>query len=270
MLESLNLIVRQLIEAFAEGGVRKVLRSRVFWNRLATPAVMELSTSNLSPTGLLQSTDFQFVEITTKDLQAGKFSFAIPGRGLKALRNLKKGWRGFAITKDSVVVGDVWCLTPHNDGKPVSHPDLEMLGIICKNDDAYAFDMFIAPVYRGKNLAAPLQKSLQATLKMEGCARVYGYYWDDNLPALWMHRILKFKELPKRRISRFFFLINSKDAGPAMSSSPKTQNGLTQHLGEKSRNLDGFSEQNETENIKRDGSQSETRVQPQQRGGGSL
>ena len=226
MFESIKLIYHQVIEVLAEGGVSDIFRPRVFRNRLATPVVMELSTSNLPLTGHLHSTDYQFVEIKIMDLQAGKWSFAIPSRGLKALRNLKKGFRGFAVTEDSTVVGDVWCLTPHKDGKRIFHPDLEMLGITCEEGDAYAFDMFIAREHRGKNLAVPLQKSLQTVLKMEGCQKVYGYYWNDNLPALWMHRILKFKELPKRRVSRFFFLVKSKGTGSTESSYQETQNGL--------------------------------------------
>jgi GNAT superfamily N-acetyltransferase len=80
-----------------------------------------------------------------------------------------------------------------------------MLGITCSDKDAYAFDMYISPAHRGENLAGPLQRLLQAKLKEEGWRKVYGYYWDDNLPALWMHRVLKFKELPKRQVSRFLF-----------------------------------------------------------------
>jgi GNAT superfamily N-acetyltransferase len=207
MNKTIKLVYHQVIEALDEGGVRAVFRPRVFWNRIATPVVMELSTTNFPLADHLQSTNFQFVEIIMDDLQARKWCFAIPSRGLKALRNLKRGFRCFAVTEDSTVVGDVWCLIPHKDGKYISHPDLEMLGIKCEKGDVYAFDMYIAPRYRGKDLASPLHKFLHARIKMEGCQKVYGYYWDDNLPALWMHRILRFKELPKRRISRFFFIV---------------------------------------------------------------
>jgi len=271
MLESIKVIYHQVIEALAEGGVMNIFRSRVFWNRQATPAVMELSTFNLPPTGFLQNTDFQFVEITMKGLQTGKWFFAISSRGVKALRNLKLGRRGFAITDDSIVVGDVWCLTPHKNGKRITHPDLKMLGIICEKDDAYAFDMFVAPGYRGKNLAVPLMKLLHATLKMEGCARVYGYYWNDNIPALWMHRILRFKELPKRRISRFFFLEKSKAVGSTESAYPKVKDSMAQQLHGKSRNSKEFSEPKETKNARQDSQQNkEIKIQSQQRGGENL
>jgi GNAT superfamily N-acetyltransferase len=213
MLESIKLVYYQMFEALAEGGLRAIFHPRIFWNRLATPCVMELSTSNFPLSGHPQSTNFQFVEIDLKDLQAKKWSFATASRELKALRNLKKGFRCFAITEDFTVVGDTWCLIPHEGGEYISHPDLEMMGIRCEKGDAYEFDMFLTPAYRGKNLAMPFQKFVMAKIKMEGCQNLYDFYWNDNMPSLWMHRMLRFKELPKRRISRFFFLQSSKGLG---------------------------------------------------------
>ncbi len=210
MLTSIKIVFHQVIETLAEHGVKGIFRPRVFWNRCAIPVEMDLLTANLPLAGQLNTPEFKFVEITIDDLRDGKWTFAVPSRGLKAVRNLKRGFRGFAVLKDSTIVGDLWCITPRRDGKRIYHPDLQMLDILCGAGDAYAFDMLISSTYRGKNLAVPLQKTLQAVLKMEGCQRVYGYYWEDNLPALWMHRMLKFKELPKRRVSRFFFILKSK------------------------------------------------------------
>jgi GNAT superfamily N-acetyltransferase len=221
MLESINLVYHQVIEALTEGGLKDIFRPRVYWNRLVTPTVMELSTTNLPVEGQLQNAPLQFVEINLEDLKAGKWSFAIPSRGLKAWRNLRRGFRCFAVIEGNTAVGDVWCLVPDKEGKPIYHTDLDMLGISCENGDAYAFDMFIAHDYRGKNLAVPLQRFLQAKIKMEGCKRVYGYYWDDNRPALWMHRMLRFKELPKRRVSRLFFLVRSKETSMDKASNLK-------------------------------------------------
>ncbi len=209
MFTSIKIVFHQVIETLAEDGVKNIFSPRIFWNRRAIPVEMDLLIANLPLAGQLNTTEFQFVEITMDNLQAGKWTFAVPSRGLKALRNLKRGFRGFAVAKDSTIVGDLWCIAPRKDGKAMYHPDLRMLDIVCGTGDVYAFDMFILSTYRGKNLAVPLQKTLQTILKMEGCQRVYGYYWEDNLPALWIHRILKFKELPKRRVSRFFFLLKS-------------------------------------------------------------
>jgi GNAT superfamily N-acetyltransferase len=114
------------------------------------------------------------------------------------------------------------------NGANISCPDFKMLDIVCREREAYAFDMFIDPTYRGKNLAVPLQRSLQHTLKSEGYVKVYGAYYEDNLPALWMHRMLKFKEYPKRRVFRFFFYLRSSSSTSAnapVSLANTTQKG---------------------------------------------
>jgi GNAT superfamily N-acetyltransferase len=213
IVETVKLMIYQVLDNFSERGIRDVLRSRIFWNRLATPVAMELSISSFSPKNELIEAGFKFVEVKLQDIQNGNCSFVIPSRGIKALGNLRRGYRNFAVAKNGVVVADVWCLSPRDNGTSISHPDTKMLGINCELRDAYAFDMYVAPLYRGRNLAIPLQKFLQACLKDDGCQKVYGYNWDDNLPALWMHRMLKFKEFPKRKITRFFFLMRSKDFG---------------------------------------------------------
>jgi len=203
-LEGIVVTYHQVLEAFKEGGLKGLLRPRFFRNRKATPVVMDLSSITI-PTDVLRDSNCKFIELKLENLVEGNLFFKSFSRGVKASRNLKRGWRGFALIQGDLVVGDIWCVVPFEDGIPAAHPDLAMLGITCGAKDAYAFDMYISPVHRGENLAAPFQRSLQAALKSEGWCKVYGYYWDDNLPALWMHRVLKFKELPKRQVSRFLF-----------------------------------------------------------------
>jgi hypothetical protein len=215
MLENIMVTYHQTREAWSTGGLKDVFRPRAFLNRIATPTEMDLSRPLSFPTDLLQDLDYRFVELNLEDLLAGKWSFAVRSRCFKALRNLRKGWRNFALVEDATIMGDVWCDSVPGPGNIVAHPDLKMLGIDCKEKEVYAFDMLIAPQYRGKNLAVPLQRFLHVSLKNEGFRKVYGFYWDDNLPALWMHRMLKYKELPKRRISRFFFLHKYRNASLA-------------------------------------------------------
>jgi hypothetical protein len=213
MLETILVNYYQTREAWSRGGVKDVFRPRVYFNRIATPAEMDLSRPIADPDNLLRDSAYRFAELKTEDLLAGRWSFAIRSRSFKAFRNLRKGWRSFALVEGTTVVGDVWCDCVSGPENIVIHPDLRMLGIHCKEKEAYAFDMLIAPQYRGKNFAVPLQRFLHFTLKTEGFRKVYGFYWDDNLPALWMHRMLKYKELPKRSLSRFFFFHSHKNAG---------------------------------------------------------
>jgi GNAT superfamily N-acetyltransferase len=155
--------------------------------------------------------DYQFIEVKLEDLTNKTWFFAVPSRKYKSLRYLKKGVRNFAVAEGKTIVGDVWCTTTDSEGHPIPHDDAYIMGIFCNEWEIYAMGMFIDPAYRGKNLAAPLQRFLQSTLKDEGYTKVYGFYWQDNIDAFLMHRMLKFKELPLRQVSRFFMFTQAKD-----------------------------------------------------------
>lgn len=213
MFEGIMVVFHQVLEVYAEHGLKGIFRPRFFRNRKATPVELDLSLPISLFKDFLQDSDHRFIELKMNELSTGRLSFAVPSRYFKALRNLKKGLRCFALVEGATIVGDVWCATLGGPGNLVTHPDLKMLGINCKEKEVYAFDMLIAPRYRGKNFAVPLQRFLHLSLKNEGFRKVYGFYWDDNLPALWMHRMLKYKELPKRNLSRFFFLHQYRNAG---------------------------------------------------------
>jgi GNAT superfamily N-acetyltransferase len=206
-------------EAISTGEIAALLTRQISRNRLLTPAEMDLSLP-LPDGKVTLNPELRFIELYMDDIQAGKWTFSVRSRGMKALYKLKRGIRGFALVQDNIVIGDVWCVVPHN-GKPASHPDLKMLGLTCGNGEVYAFDMLIDPAYRGKNLAVPLQRAIQRTLKNEGFVKVYGFFYDDNLPALWMHRMLKYKELTKRKVSRFFFFSIAGWADPVRSKTKK-------------------------------------------------
>ncbi|HSL42296.1 MAG TPA: GNAT family N-acetyltransferase [Anaerolineales bacterium] len=195
-------------EAIAEGKLSEFFGHQVFRNRIVIPVEMDLR-GPLADPRIPSELDIRFVEFQPEDIQAGKWMFPVSSRRVKASRNLKRGLRGFALVQNGKVVGDLWCVCRKKNEEPVSHPDFKLLDIHCKEQEVYAFDMLIDPSYRGKNLAAPLQRSLQHALKDEGFVKVYGGYYEDNLPALWMHRMLKFKEYPKRRVSRFFSYLKS-------------------------------------------------------------
>jgi GNAT superfamily N-acetyltransferase len=210
-------------EELTNGNFGVFIRTQVFINRVATPVEMDM-TSLQTTDYHFPDTDYKFIELRLNDLLAAKWHYPISSRRYKALQFLKKGWRCFAVTKDCNVIGDVWCAPYTHEVVRQVHPDLRMLGIQCKDGEAYAFDMLIDPFYRGKNLAVPLHRYLHSSLRNDGFNKVYGYYWNDNLPALWMHRMIKFHELPKRQVSRFFSLIYAKSIDqPGTSSNRPTK-----------------------------------------------
>ena len=189
-------------EAISDGRFLSALREQVFRARIATPTVRDIAQLDVDEQAL--EADYEFFELKADDLVGGEWTFAVPSRRIKASRYLEKGVRGFAVARGSVILGDVWCLVVDGTNQSICRADLDMLGIQCEPGDVYGMDMFIAPEWRGKNLAIPLQLYFQSVLTAEGCEKVYGYFWDDNLPAIWMHRKLEYRELPKRKVSKFF------------------------------------------------------------------
>ncbi|OGW36517.1 MAG: hypothetical protein A2010_12890 [Nitrospirae bacterium GWD2_57_9] len=127
-------------------------------------------------------------------------------RYLKALYYLKKGYRGFALAREKEVCGDMWYVDAHYGQKEPLHPDLKWLGIQCGPKETYAFDMHVYRQQRGKNLAPFLQNGGLHELQKEGFVKVYGYYWADYLPALWVHRTLRFKELKRIKVTKLLFI----------------------------------------------------------------
>lgn len=224
MFTKLQLLFYRIREEIEEKKFTNFIHTLVFTNRIATPVEMDLELLP-SNTPIQKDSEYKFIELTLNDLSTMTWRHTIESRRLKAIQNLKKGWRCFAVTKDTDVIGDVWCI-PFIQGMANNmHPDLKMLGIRCQPREVYALDMLIDPAYRGKNLAVPLHRYLQLTLKNEGYHKVYGYYWNDNLPAMWMHRMIKFHELPKRQVSRFFSYIQSRPIEQSDTTIERLQQG---------------------------------------------
>ena len=81
------------------------------------------------------------------------------------------------------------------------------LGIKWSHDCVYSFDIFVVPAERGNNLSASLQNSAMYSLRDKGYLKAYGYYWADNIPAVWNTRVInKWRELKTLRLNRFLFL----------------------------------------------------------------
>jgi len=209
MFSYLMMMFHQVLECIRGERFSDLVRKRIYKDRVLVPAEMDLIGE--IPFFGHKNQNYQFVEVRLEDLENKKFTYAIPSRYYKALRNLKKGFRNFAILTCGVVVGDVWSTATEPCGKPYPHGDAYITGLCCEEWEIYAFDMAIESSFRGKNLAVPLQRFLQSTLKGEGYKKVYGYYWEDNLSALWMHRLLKFKEYPKRQVTRVLMYYKVED-----------------------------------------------------------
>ena len=144
------------------------------------------------------------VELTAELLQNRQLAYPVRSRYLKTLNYLQKGYRGFALVQGNTVTGDIWCADAESGKDGRKHPDEVWLGIRCDRCEVYTFDLFVAPGRRGGNIAPALQNGALHLLREDGFTRAYGFFWSDNIPALWVHRTVRWHELTRVRASRLF------------------------------------------------------------------
>jgi len=197
----LNPRIKSFLKAAEVDRVYYYLQDRIFLAR--TSVLVEKDLSSLQPLGdALQRAGVEIVRVTTD----AHCTFHDEARRKKTLRYLRRGYRGVALVMAGVVVGDIWYWSPRLPGGDSVHPDLKWLPISCGNDDVYGFDLHLCPDNRGKNLANLLQLAALHEMRKDAFKRVFGYYWLDNLPALWVHRTLRFKEVRRVAVTRLFFI----------------------------------------------------------------
>lgn len=202
MIDYCKMRFLQVAETVKLNGMSKLLREIIYFNKVAIPVEMDLS--NLRPEkDFVRPSNEQLIEITTEMMRQRSLVYPIRSRYLKAENYLKAGYLGFAMVKGDTVSGDIWCSASTNPKAGMSHPDEAWLSIRCQKNEVYTFDMYVNPESRGSNLAAALQNGALHKLRKKGFCKAYGFFWADNIPALWVHRILRWKELKKVKATRF-------------------------------------------------------------------
>lgn len=201
MLQYCRMRVVQAMEMVRRGSLKALFRETVYLNREAVPVEIELSA--LRPVeDFARPADEEVVEITGDLFKERPLLYTVKSRELKAFDYLKRGYRGYALVKGNTVSGDIWCADRETGSGGSKHPDEAWLGFTCRESEVYTFDMFVDPVKRGGNAAAALQNGALHALRKEGFTKAYGFFWSDNVPALWTHRMLRWRELQRVRASR--------------------------------------------------------------------
>lgn len=195
------------IRLFLERKIFKIFNQLIYFKRVAVPVQKDLI--NFEIPGDFNSHGFyQILHISEIENQ-DTYKFLNWERDLLKNHYLENGYHGFVLIREGTVVGDVWYLDFEEKKKKTMHPDLKLLGLEPGFKDVYAFDMFVDPAERGSNVGCMFMGWFLFELKIRGFLRIFGYYWADYFPALWMHRVLKFKELKKVKMWRFFLIRGS-------------------------------------------------------------
>jgi hypothetical protein len=194
----------QTYEFIKQNGLFSLLHEIFYCNRVAIVVeknLIEFDASKEQPGKF----PIKIIELRPDVLNNGNFNYPVKNRYLKAVHYLKKGYEGCAIVKSDKIIGDIWFFIPNKENIHASHPDCKWLQITCSEDQVYTFDMFLSPDERGSNLASFLQIGALKALRKKGFNLAYGYYWGDNMPALWVHRLGKWKEIKRLKVNRFLF-----------------------------------------------------------------
>jgi len=208
MLNLLQIRLHQFIEEIRQKSlgvaVKKAAKKFFIKDQIVVPVYTDLSTE-LKKVKLGDCTDLEFMVVDQRNLGLAESMHHTSSRRLKIGRNTKAGYYAYAVATKGEIIGDIWCATKKQVGRIPIHPDLPWLGIECQDNEAYMFDMYVVPDSRGKAVTSYLLSSALNHLKKNGYTKVYGFYEQDNLPALWTHRLFGYSELEKRKAVRYLF-----------------------------------------------------------------
>jgi GNAT superfamily N-acetyltransferase len=216
MVNHLVLSLKNILKIFKVDNLYYYLLANFYINKVAVTAEKDLS--SLRPVkDSLEQAGLKLVEITSGALMRGQtvqnaLIYSDEGRRRTAMGYLEKGYCGVALVRGKEVSGDIWYTSACNHKKGTVHPDLKWLRMECGDNDVYAFDMYVYPGKRGGNVANLLQNGALHEIRKNGYARAYGYYWAENIPALWVHRTLQWKELKRVKVTRFLWLQYSHES----------------------------------------------------------
>jgi GNAT superfamily N-acetyltransferase len=211
MFTSLLINFHQFKELFNNSGFRQAFRKAYYVDKEAVPVKKELA--DAPPLGIPPGNpDYRFIEVTQEAIAGGACHYRVKSRLLKTKTNMKHGFRAFAVVNGDTIIGDIWCAGRKTSRHARLHKDVDLLFLTPGPNDVYMFDMFIDPSERGKNIAVFLMGSSLDRLRELGFANAFGYFEARNIPALWVHRTLKFTELNRVLFSRLFFFRTSRPA----------------------------------------------------------
>lgn len=212
MLKFVKIKYLQFLEHCQQKGIGSAIKFVFYKEEDAVPVVKDLEDlKNLkNPSGF---DGLKLVEIRPDNFNDINIKYPAPSRKERAGRYFKKGYRSLALVKDGGVIGDLWYLTGSETINKGTHPHLKWFGINLKKDAVYMFDMYFTPDERGKALSTFFMNSVLHKMKDDGFKKAYGYFALHNIPALWVHRLVGFKEMPRVAIRRYFLYETCRSKG---------------------------------------------------------
>jgi len=197
--------IYQVLESIQELGWRATFNEMIYLQPKEA-VLMQKEVNDLTP---LRRTELQnelsLISINKHNFSSLNLKYNLKNRYFKTLQNLRSGYVGYCLTKNGTVLGDLWCAFSNN-GSTTVHPDVKLLGIKIGDKDVYGYDMYLSKRERGNSsVASLLLGGVLHDLKQKGYLSLKCYVMADRTPALWIHRVLGFKELGRCDCQRIIF-----------------------------------------------------------------
>jgi GNAT superfamily N-acetyltransferase len=205
MISSLKHRYFQFQEYWEEHGFLFACKVFCFLYQELVPAEKDLT--HLRPVQMRKDNNFQLLDIGPENFSSLELKFPLRSRREKATGNFRRGYRMIAMVRNGKVVGDLWYVTRDTACMLPIHTHLQWFGINLGKDEVYLFNMYIDPRERGRGLANFFLGSVLHLMYGRGFRKAYGFFVANNIPSLWMHRMLGYREL-SRFILRRYFLYN--------------------------------------------------------------
>jgi len=202
VLRTLRIKQLQFAEHWRESGWRSAVDLGLIKTEVSVPCMKDLHTLRPMKEDF-SSGDPAFVEIDTPDDLDPAWRYPLASRALRARAFFDRGWSAFAVVKDDQVIGDVWVAAPGRSRVPYVHPHVDFFGFQLGDHGVYMFDMYVVPDERGKAISTSFLLCALHRLAGRGYHRAYGYFAADNVPALWVHRMLGYEERPRVTLKRY-------------------------------------------------------------------
>ena len=117
---------------------------------------------------------------------------------------LSKNYRCAIFVIDGEKAGWCWWLDSGVSEQGSRDDQLTFFNVNLDESDAWIFDFYISPRYRGKGKATNALAQFEGMLALNGYQRIMGYVEQTNIPALWLYKLRGFRTI--RRVTATYLL----------------------------------------------------------------
>lgn len=212
-----QLRVLQFRERVRERGLADTCLFALYRSETAVPVEKDLAALRPIPGPPLPG--LRLVEVAAGSAAPG-LAHRDASRAARAERYFRRGYRNVVLARGGEAIGDVWYVGPRTARTREIHRHLGWFGIELGPDDVYLFDMHLTAAERGGGLATRFMSSVLHHLRDGGARRAFGYFDARNTPALWVHRLIGFRELPRVVIRKVLVFETAAPAGRRIGRGP--------------------------------------------------